>query len=149
MKKRILVVDDQPGLAQLLQRVMKDFEVREVPGAQAALELAAEWRPDVFLLDLVMPDMHGMDLAAKLALDPQLRDVPVIFLSALIESRGPTEEPVQIGGYAAFGKPFNIDVMRAYIARQLDGHAGAKLGELKVGYVPGEPEPARSQRTEA
>jgi DNA-binding response OmpR family regulator len=137
MMKKILVVDDQPGFGQLLQRAMKEYEVRQVAGATEALALTAEWLPDLFLLDLMMPDMHGMDLAARLCEDERLRSTPVIFLSALVHSPEGEAQPVMIDGYAAFGKPFKVEALRAHVVERLSA-ASSGRPPLKRGRIVGE-----------
>lgn len=137
LKKRILVVDDQPGFAVLLQRAMKEFEVREVLEAGSAMAMASEWRPDLLLIDFMMPDMHGMDLAVRFAGSESLRDIPIVFLSALIHNHEANAEPVLIDGYPAFGKPFKVEALRSYIAQQLADGRGEER-PLSQGRIAGE-----------
>ncbi len=139
-KKRILVVDDQSDFAPLLQRAMPEYEMRAEEDCATALQIAARWRPDLVLLDLIMPDMHGIDLAAKIAADDRLRGIPIVFLSALVQSKDDDGEPVLIGGYPAFGKPFQIEALRRHIALQLSSRfvPVASLGMLKEGELAGQ-----------
>lgn len=84
-KKKILVIDDEPGFTRLLKVVMRHFEIREENNSLQAIEAARAFKPDLILLDIIMPELDGGDVAAKLKEDPDLRHIPVIFLSALAE----------------------------------------------------------------
>jgi two-component system phosphate regulon response regulator PhoB len=80
----VLVVDDEPMLRSLLSRLlrMEGYEVLEAPDGQAALELVATQKPDLVLLDVMMPARDGLDVLGDLR---QTSDVPVILVSALGE----------------------------------------------------------------
>jgi len=87
MKKRILVVDDEPDFTSMLRLTLEShgyFEVREENDADRARAAVREFDPDVVLLDIMMPGMEGSEVAAALKADPVTRDVPVIFLTALV-----------------------------------------------------------------
>ena len=119
MKKRILVIDNEPTFAELLPRAMPQYEFRIESDPKLVFDAAHEFRPDLFLLDLVMPEINGVDLAALIACDPLLQRTPVVFISALVHTREPTEEPASIGNYPAFGKPFSIEALKKCIDQQL------------------------------
>lgn len=82
---RVLVVDDDPDLRTItaLQLRAEGFEVLEAPDGKGCLELALEQRPDVILLDVLMPAMDGRMVLDALRAEPETRSIPVIFLSAL------------------------------------------------------------------
>ena len=82
----LLVVDDEPGVRQALQLVFnKNFRVIEAHAAADAVQLATEERPDVILLDIVMPGIDGLEILKQLkAVQP---DCPVIMLTALNTAR--------------------------------------------------------------
>src|SRR3954470_12387725 len=86
MKKRVLVVDDDPDIRESVRLVLEDegYEVEEAADGAAALALlrAATTRPDVILLDLMMPVMNGWQFRAAQLADDDLADIPVIVLSA-------------------------------------------------------------------
>lgn len=80
----VLVVDDDADLRALAEIQLRErFEVLTADSGQGCLEVACERAPDVILLDMMMPEMDGAQVMAKLADDPRTRDIPVIFLSAL------------------------------------------------------------------
>jgi len=85
--KRILVVDDEPSVTRNLKLNLEssgDYDVFAENHAGNALAAARIFRPDLILLDVMMPGMDGGDVAARLRADPLLRDTPVIFLTALV-----------------------------------------------------------------
>ena len=87
-KKRILVVDDETSITRLLKLNLEqtgNYEVREENFGARVLEAAREFKPDLVLLDVMLPDMDGGDVAAGLKQDPALRKTPVVFLTAAVK----------------------------------------------------------------
>jgi signal transduction histidine kinase/CheY-like chemotaxis protein len=82
----VLIVDDEPDALRLFQRILhssgENYHVLRARNGQEALRILQQYRPDVILMDLVMPNMDGFQLLRKHNADPQLRDIPVIILSA-------------------------------------------------------------------
>jgi len=81
-RKRILVVDDEIGFTRLLKLTLEqtnDYEVRVENWPERALSAAREFRPDLVLLDVVMPRMFGADVAACLRADASLKATPIVF----------------------------------------------------------------------
>jgi CheY-like chemotaxis protein len=81
---RLLVVDDDPQVEDLVRQLLEGepYEIAAVKDGQEALEAIAEKRPDVILLDLLMPRMDGFGVIDRLQQDPQSRQIPVIVLTA-------------------------------------------------------------------
>ncbi|HSJ15079.1 MAG TPA: response regulator [Longimicrobiales bacterium] len=88
MRKRVLVADDEPMTAELLALVLafNGYEVVQAHDGREALERARAVRPDVVLLDVMMPRLAGPDVARRLRSDPELADVPVVLFSCVDES---------------------------------------------------------------
>jgi len=120
MKKRILIVDDQID-TKLLKHALAEYEVRVETDSTAALAVAMEFGPDLILLDLVMPELHGSVLAESFRREERLRRVPIVLVSALVHSRTNDGAPVQVGDYPALGKPFSLDELKRCITQQLSG----------------------------
>ena len=82
--RRILVVEDHPETQELLRHNLTaaGFEVRLAPDGEQALTLLSRWKPDLALLDLMLPGMDGLEICRRLKQDPALRSVPVIMLTA-------------------------------------------------------------------
>jgi CheY-like chemotaxis protein len=86
-RSKVLVVDDEPDVL-LLCRVNLEFEgyeVTEAADGEAAMERIREDRPDVVLLDVMMPKMDGWEVLAALKGDPELKDIPVVMLTAKVQ----------------------------------------------------------------
>ena len=86
-KKKILIVDDEKSLTTLLKLNLEeagDYEVRVENWAEDALPAAREFKPDLVLLDIIMPRMSGGDVVAQFRADPALKDTPIVFITAAI-----------------------------------------------------------------
>jgi DNA-binding response OmpR family regulator len=119
----IMVVDDQPANLTLMEVMLQreGYTVRTFPRGRLALASAAELPPDLILLDITMPEMDGFAVCERLKANPKLASIPVIFLSALIE----TEDKVralQCGGADYVTKPFQVEEVRARVKTQLQLH---------------------------
>ena len=83
----ILLVDDTPANLQLLSGMLKEqgYKVRPVPSGKLALQVANIEPPDLILLDILMPEMNGYEVCEKLKADDKLKEIPVIFIDALVK----------------------------------------------------------------
>jgi CheY-like chemotaxis protein len=105
---KVLVVDDQWAM-RLLVRVNLQSElvnVLEAENGHEAIEIAQRERPDVILLDVMMPGIDGFETAEILAVDPRTRDVPIVFLSARAEHASQARG-LAMGAADYITKPFN------------------------------------------
>ena len=94
--KRILIVDDEQPFTEMLKLNLEQvgkYVACEENDARRALATARQFGPDLILLDVMMPEMDGGDVAAMLATDAEIREVPIIFLTALV-----SQEEVPRGG---------------------------------------------------
>jgi CheY-like chemotaxis protein len=84
MAEKILVVDDDENAITILQILLEDhgFEVTLARDGRTALELVRKARPDIVLLDVMMPDMNGYQVCEAIKSDPVTRDIPVIMITA-------------------------------------------------------------------
>jgi DNA-binding response OmpR family regulator len=121
-KKRILIVDDEVGFTRLFKLNLEqrpEYEVRVENWADNALSTAREFRPDLVLLDVIMPKMIGNEVAAGLRADASLQATPIIFLSA-VGGRKPSEERVPaLDGYPCIAKPASVEELIDGIEEQL------------------------------
>jgi len=116
---RILVVDDAMENIQILHAALQDqHEVLFALDGARALELARAQRPDLILLDAVMPHMDGHGVLAALRAEPQTRDIPVIFVTALSSPEDETRA-LDAGAADFISKPVNVAVVRARVRTQL------------------------------
>jgi DNA-binding response OmpR family regulator len=116
----ILIVDDVPENLHLLSRMLKDrgYKVRVAPNGLLALEAIRTMPPDLILLDINMPELNGYETCERLKVDPALKEIPVIFISALNE----TTEKVKsfaVGGVDYVTKPFQFEEVDARVRTHL------------------------------
>ena len=124
MKKRILVVDDQADITRLLKRGLEetnDYVVREESDPKAALAAAEEFQPHLILLDVMMPGMDGGDLAACFRGSPELKAVPIVFLTAAVTKLEVEAMDGRIGGWPILAKPFVLPEVVACLKHHLSG----------------------------
>ena len=101
MLTRILIVDDQPDFSLWLKRHLEAtgrFIVQEENDSLAAIKSAREFWPDLVILDVMMPHLDGSEVASRLREDRLLRDVPVLFLTALVSRREAPDGSFSSGG---------------------------------------------------
>ncbi|MBP7948666.1 MAG: response regulator [Verrucomicrobiales bacterium] len=128
--KKILVVDDEVGFTRLLQMNLEktgNYQVIVVNDSTKALEAARTFKPDLALLDIVMPGMDGGDIVAKMKDDPDLCRVPVLMLTALVgRHEASADAVVQSGKLLMLSKPVRLSVLVQAIEEQLANAAAAR-----------------------
>ena len=141
MATRVLVIDDEAPI-RLLCRVnleAEGMEVLEAADGPSGLDAAREQRPDVILLDVMMPGLDGWRVAEHLLDDPATSEIPIIFLTARAEFRD-RARGLDIGGVDYVTKPFNpVDLaplVRELLARlergERDDLRSEKLADLRT-----------------
>ena len=106
--KRILVVDDDPVILRLIEvnLDLEGFEVETADRGEDAIAKAREIEPDLILLDLMMPEMSGWEIAEKLQSDGKTSGIPLVFLSARTQDEDRKRgEELGVAGYVT--KPFD------------------------------------------
>ncbi|MDF2374743.1 MAG: response regulator [Verrucomicrobiales bacterium] len=125
MARKILLVDDEAGFTQLLKMNLEksgDFEVTIENDSTKAIATARSFQPDVVLLDVVMPGMDGGDVQAQFQSDSILNRVPVIMLTALVDSAELSAGAVaQSGSSIVLPKPVDLSLL----LRVIDEATGA------------------------
>lgn len=120
MSKLILTIDDHEDIRKLVRLTLEfqDYDVIEASNGVDGLALARLRRPDVVLLDVLMPGMDGLEVSRTMAQDPELCNIPVIMLSAL-EQATDVSAGYAAGARAYLGKPFSpsdlVDVIECLI----------------------------------
>jgi adenylate cyclase len=116
----ILIVDDTPGNLKLLSTALtqQGYEVRNAINGSLALSGARTIRPDLILLDIMMPGMDGYEVCKRLKENPQTQDIPVIFMSA-VDGAVDKVKAFEVGGVDYVSKPFQIEEVLARIEHQL------------------------------
>ena len=121
-KKRILIVDDEVGFTRLFKLNLEqrpEYEVRVENWADHALSAAREFRPDLVLLDVIMPKMVGHEVAAGMRADANLQATPIIFLSAVGGRKSAEERNRALDGYPCIAKPASVEELIDGIEEQL------------------------------
>lgn len=115
----LLLVDDEATNLKVLRHTLQnDYRLLFARDGQSALELADKERPDLILLDVMMPGMSGHDVCRQLKQDSELQAVPVIFVTALAESSD-EELGLELGAVDYITKPFNPAIVRARVRNHL------------------------------
>jgi len=121
--QRVLIVDDEPDIrliAELSLRRVGGWEVASAGSGGEALALAASFRPDVILLDVMMPTMDGPMTLRRLRQQPALAAVPVIFITARAQ-RHEVERYREVGAAGVIVKPFDPMSLPGEIRRLVGG----------------------------
>ncbi len=106
-KKRILLIDDEPSFTRMLKLNLEEtgqYEVRAENRGTEGLAAAREFKPDLIFLDIVMPDMSRGDVASEIQTDENLKNTPIVFITALAMKK---EEGI-IAGRPIMAKPVTV-----------------------------------------
>jgi CheY-like chemotaxis protein len=117
-KRKILVVDDEPNVRKLLRTLLKNFTVVEAEDGAKAVEIAGAEKPDLILMDIMMPKMDGYSSCYALKRGPATRSIPIIILTAL-DLKLNLELGKEIGADGYITKPFNSQDLLDNIAQVL------------------------------
>jgi CheY-like chemotaxis protein len=110
--RRVLVVDDEPAIRLLVQRALeyRGFAVDTARDGIEALEKVRQWRPDLVLLDAMLPKLHGFEVARRLRSDPATRAVPIVIMTAVYRGwRFAQDARESYGAQDYIEKPFRVD----------------------------------------
>ena len=120
MGKKILIVDDEPVTVKMLEPRLKaeGYEVLTAYSGEEGLEQCRLSNPDAVILDIMMPDMGGNEVAAHMQEDSNLKHIPIIFLTAVIK---PKEVPKdrKIGGHYFLSKAFKMEELLGILKKIL------------------------------
>ena len=108
--KKVLVVDDDPTMTTLLSKVLKDndFQVKAVNEAVEGLEYAMAHKPDLIILDVMMPIVNGFNFCRLLKQEKDQKDIPILLLTARDQMKD-IEIGLEMGAEAYLIKPLNTD----------------------------------------
>ncbi len=120
MKEVILIIDDNEDTRRLLARILvkAGYEAKEAASGKNAVALIKEMRPDLILLDIVMPEIDGYDVCKNIKNDPSINDTPVIFISAMTDAADKIKG-LEVGGADYVTKPFDKGEVIARVRNQL------------------------------
>jgi len=125
-KKRILVVDDEPSVTRLLKLNLEQTGLYEVHVENASSQVVAaarQFKPDLALLDVMMPEMDGGELAERLRQVSALKQMPIVFLTAAVKKEEVQSRRGQIGGYRFLAKPVELNELLDCLKEHLGGQS--------------------------
>jgi CheY-like chemotaxis protein len=120
-RRRILIVDNDRDSTRLVKTLLERtgrYLVLEENDATKAHQAARNFRPELILLDIVMPETDGGEVAAQLQADPELQRTPIIFLTALV-TKAEAKAGLHLQGHPFLAKPINISELINGIAENL------------------------------
>src|SRR5207302_8587816 len=142
----VLVIDDSPTITKVVQLVLTkaNYQVQTAADGELGLESVRSQRPDLILLDFVMPRMNGYQFCRELNADAKLRDIPVILMSAKGDQVG--ERFVKVMGIVDYiTKPFSPEAITAVVQHTIAKYP--KKDTTSVGAKPEEPPPETTTQT--
>jgi CheY-like chemotaxis protein len=113
-KKRIFIVDDEPSITRTTKVNLERtgaYTVGTENHALHALTAAREFQPDLILLDVMMPEIDGAELATEIQSDPALQHVPIVFLTAIVSAKETGGQYLESGGQTFVAKPVDLDAL--------------------------------------
>lgn len=114
MKKRVLLVDDEKSFTNLLKLNLEDtgnYEVRVENWPEDAVGAARDFKPDIILLDIIMPRLPGGNVAALIKEDPGLKNTPIVFLTAAVRKHQVEENDGIICDHPCLAKPATVEMV--------------------------------------
>ena len=118
--QKILIVDDIPSNIQVLNETLRgEYRIFFATSGRDALKLAAEVQPDLILLDVMMPEMDGREVCRWLKAEPLLRDIPVVFVTAMAQEDDEATG-LELGAVDYITKPFNPALVRLRVRNHLE-----------------------------
>jgi len=118
---KILIVDDDPQVTTLLKRYLspRNYEVTTINQSSKTIQAANLMRPDLFILDLMMPPPDGFELCRILRADPAFAQTPILIITAMDISNS---KATSFGANDYLAKPFNLDEVITRITMLLEGN---------------------------
>jgi putative two-component system response regulator len=118
-KWKVLVVDDEPNNLQLLRQILQDqYQLSFATDGAKALDVARKLKPDIILLDIMMPEMDGYETCRQLKADPVTAKIPVIFVTAMGEVDD-ERHGFEVGGVDYITKPVSAPIVQARVRTHL------------------------------
>lgn len=119
IRYKILIIDDEPQNIQLLKKYLKkDYNIQTSLNGFDAIHLVKKQIPDLILLDVMMPDINGFDVARTIKSDEMFSAIPIIFLTALNSSEAEAEW-LEAGGIDFLTKPVHLNLLKLRIINHL------------------------------
>ena len=128
-KNRVLIVDDEPGNIKILSSVLAgDYSLSVATGGAQALQIADVQAPDIVLLDMVMPEMDGIQVCEALKASEKTRDIPVIFVTSMSDSAN-EERGLEAGAVDYISKPISPPIVKARVKIHIQNYLSKRFLE--------------------
>jgi DNA-binding response OmpR family regulator len=119
-RPRILIVDDEPINIQVLERALVNkYDICSANNGYEAIRQVKEQKPDLILLDVMMPDLNGFDVCKIIKSDENFADIPILFLTAMDTISGEVTG-LQLGGIDYLSKPVNFDLLNLRVRNHIE-----------------------------
>lgn len=119
MKPHLVIADDEADIRRLITFLLRSYDFAEAQNGKRALELIREVQPDLVLLDVMMPEMTGLEVLDAVRRNPLTASIPVILLSAKGQA-AEIERGLQNGATRYLVKPFEPSALRTCVAEVLE-----------------------------
>jgi putative two-component system response regulator len=128
-KSRVLIVDDEPGNIKILSNVLAgDYAMSVATNGKQALEIARVQSPDIVLLDMIMPEMDGIEVCEALKASEETRDIPVIFVTSMSDTAN-EERGLDAGAVDYISKPISPPIVKARVKIHIQNYLSKRFLE--------------------
>lgn len=135
-KIRVLIADDNPQGAELLEAYLSDseYEVATASDGEETLSCVRRWRPDLILLDIMMPKISGFEVCKQIRADPATRDTAIVMITAL-DQPSDIDRAVEVGTDEFLTKPINKTELLMRVRALLKSRVHQKDLERALSYI--------------
>jgi len=128
-KSRVLIVDDEPGNIKILSNVLaQDYALSVATNGKQALEIARVQSPDIVLLDMIMPEMDGIEVCEALKASEETKDIPVIFVTSMSDTAN-EERGLDAGAVDYISKPISPPIVKARVKIHIQNYLSKRFLE--------------------
>lgn len=128
-KSRILIVDDEPGNIKILSNVLAgEYALSVATSGAQALQIARVQLPDIVLLDMIMPEMDGIQVCEALKADEHTKDIPVIFVTSMSDTAN-EERGLSAGAVDYISKPISPPIVKARVKIHIQNYLSKQFLE--------------------
>ena len=128
-KNRVLIVDDEPGNIKILSNILAgEYSMSVATNGKQALEIARVQLPDIVLLDMIMPEMDGIEVCQALKSDESTKDIPVIFVTSMSDTAN-EERGLDAGAVDYISKPISPPIVKARIKIHIQNYLSKRFLE--------------------
>ena len=121
-KKKVLIIDDEENFCKLAKKNIEqtgEFEVRIATNGEDGISLAREIKPDLILLDIIMPGMDGGDVVSLIRNDKNIKDTPIVFLTSLVREEENNSQSSFTRGYSLLAKTVTVGELLVCIKKNV------------------------------